>query len=96
MMKELLDEWRERYAEFVTIVYCVGSRWNNIHMGANTKPRLKPAADADNDGSNSNNKKAEYVPPPLPVGFTELKQAELVGLFVFLLYHVLYLCMCFI
>jgi hypothetical protein len=48
-MKEQLEEWRERY-EFVEgaifpelkVVYCVGSRFDNVVMGGKTKNPVKP------------------------------------------------------
>ena len=43
-MKSLLDEWNELYneTEQFKVIYCVGSRWNNIHMAANRKAEYKP------------------------------------------------------
>ena len=58
-MRELLEEWQEKYSSFLRVVFCVGSRWDNIHFGAK--------------------KKQEYIPPPLPEGFTSLRHAELVS-----------------
>ena len=58
LLKEQLEEWRIKYAnKGFKVVYCIGSRWNQVIMGAKTKN--------------------EYVPPPLPVGFAELKQSGL-------------------
>ena len=61
-MKELLDAWQDRYSNIFRVVYCVGSRYNNIHMGVRSKC------------------KEEYIPPPLPAGFSDLKHAELVSM----------------
>ncbi len=60
LMRELLEDWQDRYAHMFRVVYCVGSRWANVHYGAKTK--------------------TEYVPPPPPVGFSELSHAEMVSL----------------
>ena len=43
LLKEQLEEWRIKYAdkEF-KIVYCIGSRWNQVLMGAKTKNEFIP------------------------------------------------------
>mmetsp|Transcript_31212 Transcript_31212/g.42644 ORF Transcript_31212/g.42644 Transcript_31212/m.42644 type:complete len:202 (+) Transcript_31212:336-941(+) len=61
LMRELLDEWQEKYQDIFKVVYCVGSRWTNVHFGAKTK----------------NTEKSQYRPPQLPDGFSSLVSAEL-------------------
>jgi hypothetical protein len=41
-MRELLEEWRVKYQSIFTVVYCVGSRWTNVHMGFKTKGEYIP------------------------------------------------------
>jgi cytochrome-b5 reductase len=57
LLKELLEEWRIKYASRgFRVVYCIGSRWNQVLMGAKTKnefippPLPKGYADLLNDG----------------------------------------------
>jgi len=57
LLKEELDAWQTQYPLLLKVVYCVGSRWTNIHWGAKNQ--------------------REYIPPPLPTGFDQLKNAEL-------------------
>jgi hypothetical protein len=65
LMREQLQAWQERYGEAVfKVVFCVGSRWSNVHWGAKTKGKAG---------------KEQYVPPPLPAGFQTLKHAALVS-----------------
>lgn len=59
LMRELLEEWRERYPDIFSLHYCVGSRWANVHMGAKTK--------------------SDYVPPPLPTGFSAIAHCASLG-----------------
>ena len=49
----LLEQLSAEASGRLRLVYCIGSRWANIHMGAKTKN--------------------EYIPPPPPRGFEELK-----------------------
>jgi hypothetical protein len=38
LLREQLDAWAARYGpEVFQVVYCVGSRWDNVHWGAKTK-----------------------------------------------------------
>lgn len=53
LLREVLESWQEQFSDIFTLVFCVGSRWNNIHWGAKSK--------------------SEYIPPPLPIGFTTLR-----------------------
>ena len=62
-MRELLEQWQDAYPSIFKVVFCVGSRWTNVHWGAKTK----------------NKDKEEYIPPVIPKGFEELKNAELVS-----------------
>ena len=48
------------------VVFCVGSRWANVHWGAKTL----------NKGAQQ-----QYVPPPVPVGYEQLKHAEQVQMY---------------
>jgi predicted nucleic acid binding AN1-type Zn finger protein len=59
-MRELLDLWGDKYSENFRVIYCIGSRWANVHMGAKTRTK----------------KSSEYVPPPPPKDFETLKYAE--------------------
>lgn len=57
LMKELLDSWSNLFPDVFEVVYCVGSRWANVHIAAKRKD--------------------EYIPPPMPKGFSTLVSAEL-------------------
>ena len=38
LMREQLEAWQEHYGEgLFKVVFCVGSRWNNVHWGAKSK-----------------------------------------------------------
>ena len=41
-MKEILDEWNHTYAHTFRVIYCVGSRWTNVHIGIKTKNEYIP------------------------------------------------------
>ena len=56
LLRDKLDRWQGERPDLLTVVYCVGSRWANVHMGAKTK---------------------DHIPPPTPVGFEDLKAAEI-------------------
>ena len=62
LLREVLEAWQRDYRDMFKVVFCVGSRWTNVHMGALTKCTAK----------------AEYIPPPLPTGFDSLQHMELV------------------
>jgi NAD(P)H-flavin reductase len=34
LLRNVLETWQQEYSDFLTIIFCVGSRWNNIHWGA--------------------------------------------------------------
>ena len=42
LMKETLDAWSRHFPDRIKVVYCVGSRWANVHMGAKTKGEYAP------------------------------------------------------
>jgi len=42
LMREVLEEWQRQYSDILKIVFCVGSRWNNIHFGAKKKTEYIP------------------------------------------------------
>jgi ferredoxin-NADP reductase len=42
LMRAQLDVWSERHPEYFEVVYCVGSRWANVHMGAKTGNHAPP------------------------------------------------------
>ena len=42
LMREQLEAWRQQHAECFSVVYCVGSRWANVHMGIKTKDAHAP------------------------------------------------------
>ena len=64
-MRAQLEAWQEHYGEEVfKVVFCVGSRWANVHWGVKTRGK----------GGE------EYTPPPVPDGFNDLKHAEQVSL----------------
>lgn len=61
-MREQLEDWQARYGEEVfKVVFCVGSRWTNVHWGVKTKGK---------------GQKEQYVPPPVPAEFETLRHAE--------------------
>jgi NAD(P)H-flavin reductase len=37
LLREQLDTWQVQYADLFKIVYCVGSRWDNVHWGSKKK-----------------------------------------------------------
>jgi hypothetical protein len=41
-MRELLDEWSIKEAHRFKLVYCIGSRWANVHFGAKTAHHEEP------------------------------------------------------
>lgn len=43
-MRELLDEWSaaENLRNRFKVIYCVGSRWANVHMGAKSREYIPP------------------------------------------------------
>jgi hypothetical protein len=41
-MKELLEEWQSQYSHIFRVIFCVGSRWNNIHFAAKKKIEYVP------------------------------------------------------
>ena len=50
LMKEQLESWRMSFPDMFSIVYCVGSRWNNVIWGAKSKTEYvppKPPVDFD-------------------------------------------------
>jgi hypothetical protein len=36
-MRELLEEWQSKYGKIFRVIFCVGSRWNNIHFAVKKK-----------------------------------------------------------
>jgi hypothetical protein len=42
LLRELLEEWVSRHPYRFKVVYCVGSRWANVHMGAKSKTAYEP------------------------------------------------------
>ena len=50
LLREKLDAWALAHARRFKLVYCVGSRWANVHYGAKPKARAK----------------GQYVAPPPP------------------------------
>lgn len=53
LLRETLDHWRLRvYPEQFRVVYCVGSRWNNVHLAAKSEyvPPKPPAGFDANAG----------------------------------------------
>lgn len=42
LLREQLDQWQTEYPDIFKIVYCVGSRWDNIHWGAKKQIEYKP------------------------------------------------------
>lgn len=47
VLRETLSDLQKRWPDKLRIVYCVGSRWNNVHMFAKTKNPVLPAVPAD-------------------------------------------------
>ena len=47
LMKELLEEWRVQYPDKLTIVYCVGSRYDNVYFAAKTSKPVPPPKPKD-------------------------------------------------
>ena len=41
LLREKLDKWALEHARRFKLVYCVGSRWANVHYGAKPKARAK-------------------------------------------------------
>ena len=42
LLREQLEQWQSRYANYLQIIFCIGSRWNNIHFGAKKKEEYVP------------------------------------------------------
>lgn len=42
LLRETLENWRRIHPDRFRLVYCVGSRWANVHMGAKTKDEYTP------------------------------------------------------
>jgi hypothetical protein len=42
LLRDLLEEWQQKYSSIFKIVFCVGSRWNNIHFAAKRKQEYVP------------------------------------------------------
>lgn len=42
LLRDQLEAWRREHAQRFNVVYCVGSRWANVHMGAKTKDAYAP------------------------------------------------------
>lgn len=42
LLREVLDRWTMTYPDHFKVLYCVGSRWHNVHMGAKTSEHLPP------------------------------------------------------
>jgi hypothetical protein len=62
LVRQQLEAWQEQHGEEVfKVVFCVGSRWTNVHWGVKTKGK---------------GEREQYVPPPLPVGFEALTNKE--------------------
>jgi hypothetical protein len=51
-----------RYPSVFKIVYCIGSRWANVHVGALLKDKSK-------DGGANGPSSSGYLPPPPPKDF---------------------------
>lgn len=61
LLRAQLEAWQEHYGEDVfRVVFCVGSRWANVHWGVKTRGKSGE----------------EYAAPPIPDGFQTLKHAE--------------------
>ena len=64
LLRSQLEAWQEHYGEDIfKVVFCVGSRWANVHWGVKTRGKSGE----------------EYAAPPVPDGFTTLKHAEQVS-----------------
>ena len=44
LLREQLDSWSLSHPAQFNLHYCIGSRWDNIHMGAKTKDEYLPPA----------------------------------------------------
>lgn len=42
LMKDLLDEWIVKESHRFKLIYCIGSRWANVHFGARTSSHEVP------------------------------------------------------
>ena len=42
LLRERLEELQEAHPALLKVVYCVGSRWMNVHMGAKTQDHIPP------------------------------------------------------
>ncbi len=42
LLRDLLEQWQKEYSDILRIIFCVGSRWNNIHFGAKKKTEYIP------------------------------------------------------
>lgn len=59
LMRELLEEWRIQFADRFTIVYCVGSRYDNVYFAAKTNKPIAPPKPKD----------FESLPTPREIGW---------------------------
>ena len=62
-MREKLDAWSQQHGHRFKVVYAVGSRWANVHVG------LKKAVKSEGYGTTI----AELQRPPMAKGFDHLK-----------------------
>jgi len=42
LMRGELEDWQARYEDMFSVLFCVGSRWANVHMGVKTKDYQPP------------------------------------------------------
>lgn len=42
LLRDILEQWQREFADILKVVFCVGSRWNNIHFGAKKKTEYIP------------------------------------------------------
>lgn len=42
LLREQLEEWQSVHGEWLTVVFCVGSRWSNVHWGVKKGSEYKP------------------------------------------------------
>jgi cytochrome-b5 reductase len=51
LFRQELEQWREANPHRLKVVYCIGSRWANVHLGAKTKEEYVPPPEPEDFSS---------------------------------------------
>lgn len=42
LLRHQLEDWQARHSDLLSVVFCVGSRWANVHWGVKTRDEYRP------------------------------------------------------